>query len=142
MITRYVAGFAFSKDASKVALIRKKRPAWQAGKLNAIGGHVEEEDTSLAIAQIREYKEETGVQSTLKDWHKFAVLGGVDFEVTFFYSTNEDLLDVTTTTDEFVSVYDWPANSGDLMHNLVWLIEAARDNILNPGQKVFLRVDM
>lgn len=138
MFQLYTAGFAFSKDASKVALIRKNRPAWQAGKLNAIGGHVEFEEPTI-MAQVREYREETGVESLPSDWNLLGTLSGTDFQVTFYYSTNEDLLNVQSTTDEHVAVYDYPLHHGDLMHNLPWLIEAARDNILRPDQRVILK---
>lgn len=136
----YTAGFAFSKDANNVALIRKNRPAWQAGKLNAIGGHVEPGETPRQ-AQVREYYEETGVRSTLDDWTFFGRLNGggtgMDaWQVNFYYSTNPRLLCVNTMTDEVVRVYDWSDISYfegyPLMHNLRWLIERARDIILNP----------
>jgi len=138
MFQHYVAGFAFSKDATTVALIRKNRPAWQAGKLNAIGGHVEPGEIPIE-AQVREYWEETGVKSRPEDWTLFAVLqgGGMDgYKVNFYYSTNEDLLKVTSVTDEEIVVVKWqeklyPCSKNDLMHNLRWLGEAARDNILN-----------
>ena len=42
----YVCGFLFSPDRKKVLLIRKRRPAWQAGKLNGVGGKV---DSTLII---------------------------------------------------------------------------------------------
>jgi hypothetical protein len=34
----YVVGFLFRNNLSEVALIKKDRPAWQAGHLNGIGG--------------------------------------------------------------------------------------------------------
>ncbi len=37
---RYVVGFCFNGDMSKVVLIQKNRPAWQVGKLNGVGGMV------------------------------------------------------------------------------------------------------
>lgn len=37
-MTFYVAGLAFSTDLQHVALIKKNRPDWQAGKFNGIGG--------------------------------------------------------------------------------------------------------
>ena len=37
-MTKYVVGFMFSPDKQFVALIRKNRPEWQAGKLNGIAG--------------------------------------------------------------------------------------------------------
>lgn len=36
----YVLGFAFTPDG-RVALIQKKRPAWQAGRLNGIAPRFE-----------------------------------------------------------------------------------------------------
>ena len=38
MIQHYACGFLFSQDRTRVVLIRKRRPAWQAGKLNGVGG--------------------------------------------------------------------------------------------------------
>lgn len=57
---RYVAAFLFSPDLRRVALICKNKPAWQRGKLNAIGGKVEENE-DLSAAARREFEEETGV---------------------------------------------------------------------------------
>ena len=36
----YVCGLLFSVDRTRVLLIRKRRPAWQAGRLNGVGGKV------------------------------------------------------------------------------------------------------
>ena len=41
----YVAGFLFSYDLKRVALIQKTKPAWQAGRHNAVGGKIEEGET-------------------------------------------------------------------------------------------------
>ena len=38
-VTGYACGFLFSDDRRHVVLIRKRRPAWQAGKLNGVGGN-------------------------------------------------------------------------------------------------------
>jgi 8-oxo-dGTP pyrophosphatase MutT (NUDIX family) len=66
----YVLGFAFS-DRS-VLLIRKNRPAWQANLLNGVGGKVEPADWSLDEAMRREFKEETGIDTEVGSWVKFA----------------------------------------------------------------------
>ena len=44
---KYVAGFLFSNDYKYVALIKKEKPAWQKGKLNAIGGKIELGESEL-----------------------------------------------------------------------------------------------
>lgn len=56
---QYVLGFMFNEAESKVILIFKNRPAWQAGKLNGIGGKIEEGETPIQ-AMNREFAEETG----------------------------------------------------------------------------------
>lgn len=57
---RYVLGFTFSPTFSHVLLLWKNRPAWQAGKLNGIGGKIEEGETAEE-AMAREFTEETGI---------------------------------------------------------------------------------
>jgi 8-oxo-dGTP pyrophosphatase MutT (NUDIX family) len=75
---RFVCGFFFNKSKSEVLLIEKKRPHWQLGMLNGIGGHIEKIDNEryeLPLnAMIREFKEETGIQTERIDWHEFAAL--------------------------------------------------------------------
>ena len=60
----YVAGFLFSPDRSRVLLIRKNRPAWQAGKLNGLGGKIEPGETPPQ-AMRREFREEQGGGDTV-----------------------------------------------------------------------------
>ena len=81
--TAYVAGFLFSPPliGRCVLLIRKARPAWQAGKLNGIGGHIEPGETPIN-AMEREFYEEAGL--TVLNWRPVAVLTGKQFIVHFF----------------------------------------------------------
>jgi 8-oxo-dGTP diphosphatase len=72
-MTEYVCGFVFSESADRVALIQKKRPTWQAGKFNGIGGHIEPGE-SAAEAIRREFREETGL--TIFGWQQFCRLRG------------------------------------------------------------------
>lgn len=69
----YVAGLLFGDVRSRVMLIRKARPDWMRGKLNGIGGHIEQGERPLG-AMCREFKEETGVTIPPDSWKKFAVL--------------------------------------------------------------------
>jgi 8-oxo-dGTP pyrophosphatase MutT (NUDIX family) len=70
---RYVAGFMFDVANKQVALIRKTKPAWQAGKLNGIGGKIEDGESPEA-AMVREFLEETGCNTDRDDWSHFASL--------------------------------------------------------------------
>lgn len=72
---KYVAGFLFSSDGTMVALVEKQKPDWQKGKLNAIGGKIEEGESALQAMQ-REFKEEAGLD--ISNWTLFCVLSGND----------------------------------------------------------------
>lgn len=77
----YSLGFMFSEDKSKVLLILKDRPQWQAGKLNGIGGKTDKsKDLYPKETQIREFYEETGIVTNTKDWEEFAIITGKETE--------------------------------------------------------------
>lgn len=62
-VKRYVVGFAFSETFNYVALVNKKRPAWQVGKWNGVGGKVEPGEWPLD-AMVREFDEECSIELT------------------------------------------------------------------------------
>ena len=123
---KYACGFAFNKARTKVALIEKQRPAWQAGLWNGIGGHVEDGESPLG-AQRREFAEEAGL--FVHAWHCFAELTscvGPPWRVLFYYASDVPLDELRTLTDE--RVHAWRVD--DLYHlsvvpNLRWLIPLA-----------------
>jgi 8-oxo-dGTP pyrophosphatase MutT (NUDIX family) len=82
----YVVGFAKDKE-NFVLMVVKKKPTWQEGLLNGIGGKVEEGETPLE-AMHREWTEETGLST--QNWKQFANLGRTDWVVHFFYALSED----------------------------------------------------
>lgn len=122
----YVAGFLFSEDYSKIVLIRKNKPEWQAGAYNGVGGKIELTDDSPLMAMIREFKEETGVE--VKSWVEFCKLSGKEFEVYFFKATG-DVTKVKTMEDEEVCIFDSSyVYTENLIQNLHWLIPLALDS--------------
>ena len=100
----YVAGFAISVNHKHVLLIEKKHPMWQAGKLNAVGGKIEPNETAYG-AMIREFKEETNLCVT--SWHNLCVLSGEGFKVHFYYANIEasHMRESRQMTDEAVDTY-------------------------------------
>jgi 8-oxo-dGTP diphosphatase len=126
-LTRYVVGFAFCGDG--VFLIRKARPAWQAGRLNGIGGHVEPGEAP-AVAMEREFVEETGYHAA--GWEEFCVIRGSRY-VVHFYRTQLAELTLAgprphTTTDEEVVCLPWKNLFRQYHHivpNLAWLVPMA-----------------
>lgn len=127
----YVAGFAFSADARRVALIRKSKPAWQAGLLNAIGGKVEPGEREID-AMVREFAEETGVATRPGDWDPVVTLKGEGFEVAFFRSFAVDLGALRSMESEHVEVHAALPVPRDTIPNLHWLIPLSLDNLRLP----------
>ena len=121
--TQYVAGFLFESD--KVALVRKKRPAWQAGRLNGIGGKIEPGESPLA-AMVREFYEETSYVTVPTQWWPFCVLSGEDFSVHFFSSYGR-LSELKTTTDEEIVVLPISEITVEnAIPNLTWIVPMAK----------------
>ena len=109
--------------------MEKNRPAWQKGKLNGIGGRIEEGETSVAC-MMREAKEEANITSKKGDWHHFAVMEGPSWSVEFFslvFSGKES--DIKTTTDEKVSWYNARALPDNALMNVFWLVPLAIDKL-------------
>jgi len=124
---RYVVGFLFDGPAKYVALIRKQKPAWQAGKLNGIGGKIEPGETPLQ-AMEREFAEEAGVADLR--WQATAVIQGGSFELHVFHAFDGRILSARTMEDELVEIHPVQVLLGrrDLMPNLMALIALALDD--------------
>lgn len=127
-MTDYVAAFAFSEDYTRVALMRKVRPDWQAGQLNGIGGKVEGRELPIE-AMVREWGEETNSQPSELDFTLAVILVGRDWRV-FFFRAVFDIDDLKAAEDEPIEIH--PANRlpTDVLWNLWWLVPLCRDHQL------------
>lgn len=138
MKKKYVVGFAFNPEKSKVLLIQKNRPAWQAGKFNGIGGKIESFDESVAHAMTREFFEEAGLLINSENWTLFSILNGSDFELHCFYTTSQKLDDYISVTDEvvcYLNIDDLYKNKfNNCISNLSWLIGMCLDSDI---QRIF-----
>jgi len=125
-MTGYVVGFMFIEPysyESQILLIKKKRPEWQKGKLNGIGGHIEK-DEMAEDAMIREFEEETGFKTDKKDWRRFCSVRGIKREyIVFFYVYIVKEKDREEVEFYYVATLD----HYDLIPNLKWLIPLALD---------------
>jgi 8-oxo-dGTP diphosphatase len=129
MRQQYVVGLAFNTDRTKLILMRKNRPAWQAGKLNGVGGKFEPGETG-ADCMVREFFEETGVQTEISDWHYFTKIVGRDGDVFFFRMFDDKVLAAKTTSDEPILIVDANLDGAirtDGLSNLPWLVGIALD---------------
>lgn len=125
MPTEYVAGLMFSPNGRAVALIRKERPDWMKGKLNAIGGKIEEGESPYE-AMVREFKEETGLLVD-SGWTRFLVLRTIhDTVIHFFYIKSVLVHRVSTLTDEHVDVYSVKSATRHIcVSNVPWIMRMA-----------------
>jgi len=124
-LIRYCLGFAFTPNFQNVVLLTKARPDWQAGKLNGVGGKVEDDETH-GSAMNREWFEETGVPLT-SPWTRVVKMHDSEWVVDVFttHILNEAALQAVHNTkerDEPVSIHrvnNLPSHSLDNLH---WLI--------------------
>lgn len=98
---QYVVGFVFDDTREHVVLVKKRRPIFQVGLWNGVGGKVESYETSHA-AMVRECAEECDLQ--ISEWQLCAHVCGRDYQIDF-WSTTCDLSGAKTCTDEPVQVH-------------------------------------
>ena len=120
----YVCGLLFSVDRTRVLLIRKRRPAWQAGRLNGVGGKVEPGET-VRNAMRREFREEAGLD--IAEWREVVVLTGPDWRGHFFRAFG-DVGAAGAVTDELLEVHPVVSLPPDVIPNLRWIIPLALDD--------------
>lgn len=136
----YALGFMFIGELNTprhVTLIKKARPAWQAGKWNGVGGKLNvstthgnaEASESPLEAMVREFREETGVITERDEWRHRATLVYPEANV-FVFSAFRTGIHVRQTTDEPVATRDIGyvlRNAHETVGNLRWLIPLVLD---------------
>jgi 8-oxo-dGTP pyrophosphatase MutT (NUDIX family) len=108
----YVLGYAFDPTRQLVLLIKKNRPDWMCGKLNAVGGKIESGETAIR-AMIREFKEEAAIDTTESNWKLFRTFAFISsdkndsFTIDKFVTvlTVDQCRQLDSPTDELVSWY-------------------------------------
>lgn len=139
-----VLGFAFSPLGSLVLLIRKNRPEWQAGKLNGIGGKIEPGELADE-AMVREFREETGIESESSHWTKFLRYSANDHgTIIHCYATKTLVIERarSLTDEEVLRLTFREAAFGNhvpsLVPSLAWLLPMARFSIFEAGLEGFV----
>lgn len=98
---RYVCGFAIS--GPDVALVLKNRPDFLRGQYNGIGGKVEHKlgDTSAFVCMVREFKEETGVDTDEDEWDAIGNLF-INHDIVHFFKIelSRDRFDAIETQED------------------------------------------
>ena len=123
----YVAGFLIDADRDAVLLIRKRRPSWQAGRLNGVGGKIEAGETP-AQAMRREFREEASLD--ISSWDHFLYLTFPAGAVWFFraFADQRVLAAATAGTDEpleLCQIGDLLGPAAPIIANLRWILPLA-----------------
>lgn len=147
MTQKYVLGFLFNEDRTKVLLLSKRRPVGQAGKLNGIGGKVEPNE-SWADAMTREFSEEAEVEGRWSHWTHRATLNGISGEGLDYVVRVYEAVTLSGTpkaaalTDEPVAWQDLDClGERPIMHHLAWLVPMLADVRILPGSPLQIDID-
>ncbi len=119
-------------------LINKNRPDWQKGKMNGIGGRIEDGEESAAC-MVRETQEETGLVTTPDQWVFLGTVhqpgGVVDFYAMVHAGAQEEISSCTDEQVEWCEVAHLPEA---VLSNIPWLVAYARDRLQNAATHTFL----
>jgi len=129
---KYTIGALFTPDFTKVLLILKTKPNWQAGKYNFPGGSIEKGESANDCVS-REFLEETGVSISPEQWTYIGrIKNPSNYYVEIFTSICYNPERVESLTDEkceWVECNNLPEN---IISNISWLVPFAK-NIWQQG---------
>ena len=120
----YVLALLFSADRARVVLMHRTRPAWQAGRVNALGGKLLP-DESPADAARREVREEAGVD--VAEWEEFLVWDDPVYRMHALRAFDDRADAARTAEDQEVFLAPVDALPATLIDNLRWLVPLALD---------------
>ena len=125
----YTLGFIFTPPLDQVLLVHKIRPEWQAGKINGVGGKIEEGEDSLACI-VREVREETGLVTNPGQWICLGAMGSDVWRMDVFTLVySGDMGDARSADKEKIEWFDSCALPPNIISNLSWLVPLAIDKI-------------
>lgn len=123
-MTHYCLGFLFDAPGDVVALIRKVKPEWMAGKWNGVGGKVEPGENANH-AMVREFEEETGVSIPPSAWSQITCVVSPRSHISVYAAFDERVWRVQTKTSEPVRIFPVLALPPVAIPNINWLIPMA-----------------
>jgi len=120
----YVLALLFTADRQEIVLVDKTRPAWQAGRVNALGGKLRDGE-SVEDAARREVREEAGVD--VASWERVLVWRDAQYTMHVVRAFDDAARRARTAEDQHVfraPVHALPLN---VIDNLRWLVPLALD---------------
>lgn len=140
----YCLGFIFNRDLSQVLLMEKKKPPNQKGKLNGVGGKIENTE-SVIEAMTRETEEETGLYIDPVNW-KLTGLIRIHTDVIYIYYCvyKEDWyafnpIEKECSEGQLMYVHtQYLQTIKNLMENVLWIFEFIKDRETTQHYKTFV----
>jgi 8-oxo-dGTP diphosphatase len=123
-VRAYVLALLFTPDRQQVVLVHKNRPAWQAGRVNALGGKIAPGENPREAAR-REVREEAGAD--VPDWDEFLVWDDAQYRMHALRAFSDAALEARTVEDQDVFLADAGALPPNVIDNLRWLVPLALD---------------
>lgn len=132
----YTLGFIFDSSLKNVLLVHKKKPAWQKGKINGIGGSLRKNE-SMKTGIRRETFEESGLTIPARNWKYVATIIDSPPATIYVLTTvyNGDTSDAKTITNEKVQWFTIDKLPNTIISNLTWLIPLCLDKLKNSSPK-------
>lgn len=122
----YALALLFTPDRARVVLMRKTRPAWQNGRVNALGGKLLPGEAPAAAAS-REVMEEAGVRVPEDAWRELVVWRDPVYRMHVLSAFHDSARDARTAEDQEVFLADASDLPRESIENLRWLIPLALD---------------
>ena len=136
---KYVTGFLFSNDTSKVVLIKKINPQWQKGLFNGVGGKIEVNELSVD-AMVREFEEEAGVVIAQEQWRCYVKIHRPNcYDLDVYFAHSDLAFEARTIEREQIQLFDTHSLPKNLIPNLKWLIPMALDKEANFNTPVLIQ---
>jgi 8-oxo-dGTP diphosphatase len=120
----YVLALLFTADGREVVLVRKTRPAWQAGRVNALGGKLQDGE-DLLLGARREVREESGVD--VDGWEEFLVWDDPEYRLRAVRAFDDAARRARTAEDQDVFLARVDRLPPNVIDNLRWIIPLALD---------------
>ncbi|MEO7039604.1 MAG: NUDIX domain-containing protein [Gemmatimonadaceae bacterium] len=120
----FVLALLLTEDGGRVVLMRRTRPAWQAGRVNALGGSIMEGESAVSAAR-REVREECGVD--VVEWRELVTWDDAEYRMVVLSSMSARAAEARTLEDQEVFLADVRALPENVIDNLRWLVPLALD---------------
>ncbi len=120
----YVLALLFTPERDRVVLMHRTRPAWQAGRVNALGGKLLPGEAPADAAR-REVREEAGAD--VADWEEFLVWDDPVYRMHALRAFAPAARGARTAEDQEVFLADPAALPPNVIDNLRWLVPLALD---------------